>query len=83
MSAKEQAIRNIDWEKVKQEGETHYKTGTIEPIDLYKSLGILKPFCLASIIKYASRNVNSEAISDRDMNKLIHYAQILKAAYGE
>jgi len=81
MSAKEEALKNIAWEKVKQNGSDHYKTGKVEPIDLYDSLDILKPFCLASIIKYASRNTNKE-LSVKDMDKIIHYAQILKAKQG-
>lgn len=82
MSAKEDSLREIAWEEVKQRGSEHYKNGTIEPIDLYRSLGILKPFCLASIIKYASRNV-TKTVSNRDMEKIEHYAEILKAAEGE
>jgi hypothetical protein len=78
MSAKEEALRNIAWEEVKKGGSQHYKTGGVEPIDLYKSLGIVKPFAIASIIKYASRNV-VKPINNKDMDKIIHYATMLKS----
>ena len=81
MSAKQEALKNVAWEKVKQNGSTHYKTGKIEPIDLYLSLEILTPFCLASIIKYASRSATT-GVSIKDLDKIIHYAQILKAKQG-
>lgn len=78
MSAKEEALRNIAWEEVKKGGSQHYKTGGVEPIDLYKSLGILKPYAIASILKYAARNV-SKPVNNKDMDKIIHCATILKA----
>jgi len=78
MSAKVEALRNIAWEEIKKSGSSHYKSGDIEPIDLDKSLGILKPFCIASIIKYASRNVNQN-VNSKDMDKIQHYAEMLKA----
>jgi len=71
----------ISWDDIKQGGSQHYKTGgDVEPIDLIKALGILKPFAIASIIKYASRNANRIDVSDTDINKIIHYAQMLKFA---
>jgi hypothetical protein len=83
MSVKEQALKEIAWEEVKKRGSDHYKTGAIEPIDLYRSLGILRSFCIASIIKYAARNVGNSPIKNKDMDKISHYAEILKVAYGE
>ncbi len=63
-------------------GSSHYKTGDVEPIDLYRSLGGLRAFAVCSIIKYASRNVGggwqSKSISIQDMDKIIHFAEILK-----
>ena len=62
----------------KQGGSEHYKTGGVEPIDLYASGGMLRHFALASIIKYAFRNRDSSTpISSKDMGKIIHYATIL------
>jgi len=72
-----------NWDDVKEKGSDHYKTGGgIEPIDLIKDLGLLRQFALANIIKYASRNAKSANVKTRDMNKIIHYAEMLKSAYG-
>jgi hypothetical protein len=76
------------WNQVKQSGSEHYKTGDVEPIDLYRSLGILRPFAIASIIKYSSRNVGdgtqaSDPVSNKDMQKIIHYAEILMCVCGD
>lgn len=73
------------WEEIKQNGSGHYKQdGDIEPIDLYKSMGILRHFAIASIIKYASRNVwTEEPVNDKDMCKIIHYAEMLRTACGK
>lgn len=83
MSCKEDALKEIAWEEVKKKGSDHYKNGNIEPIDLYRSLGILRPFCIASIIKYAARNVSDNPVKNKDMEKIAHYTEILKAAYGD
>jgi len=75
------------WEELKQQGSKHYKTGGIEPIDLYRELGIFRGFALSSIIKYAARNVgkgpDENPVSTKDMQKIIHYAELLIAACGE
>jgi len=70
------------WEEIKQGGSGHYKTGSVEPIDLYKSIGILQDFAIASIIKYAARQ-KQKGINVSDLDKIIHYAEMLKAAYGD
>ncbi len=76
------------WEEIKQMGSSHYKTGGVECIDLYRSLGGLRAFAVCSIIKYASRNAGSgykesDPVSVKDMGKIIHYAEILKTAFGD
>jgi hypothetical protein len=72
------------WETLKQEGSQHYKTGGVEPIDLYRAGGMFRDFALCSIIKYAFRNRNpEEPISLKDMNKIIDYAQKLMATRTE
>jgi len=70
------------WEEIKRGGSGHYKTGSVEPIDLYKSIGILQDFAIASIIKYAARQ-KQKGINVSDRDKIIHYAEMLKAAYGD
>lgn len=68
----------MTWEELKQRGSEHYKTGEIEPIDLYRSAGMLRHFALGNIIKYAFRNADlSKPINIKDIEKVIHYAQLL------
>ena len=72
------------WEELKQQGSNHYKTGEIEPIDLYRSAGTFRHFAIDSIIKYAYRNSNNEdPVNINDMNKIIHFAELLIASCGE
>lgn len=72
------------WDQLKKNGSDHYKTGGIEPIDLYREAGIFRHFAICSIIKYAFRNRNNEnPVSMKDMDKIIDYAQKLKVACGE
>lgn len=65
-----------NWEEVKKSGSEHYKGG-VEPIDLYKSGGMLKDFALCNIIKYAYRQRGGP--NHKDLDKIIHYARMLKA----
>jgi len=72
------ASRNTEntWEALKRDGADHYKRGLIEPIDLYRSGGILPHFAIGNIIKYAFRQNEKLCVSDCD--KIIHYAEMLK-----
>lgn len=74
----------IEWDKVKLAGAEHHKTGggNVEPIDLYRAGGILKPFAIACIIKYAFRNRN-KPIHEKDLDKIIHYAEMLRVIAHE
>ena len=65
----------------KNENESHYKTGNIEPIELIRSLGVLEGFCTGNIIKYASRH--NQTFSQTDLLKIIDYALILLASNRE
>ena len=69
------------WEKLKQQGSDHYKTGGVEPVDLYAAGGMMKYFGLCSIIKYAfrSRDLDDRELFTRNMDKIIDYAEKLKA----
>jgi len=68
----------MTWEELKQKGNELYKTGKIEPIDLYRSSGMLRHFALSCIIKYSFRNAgNDKPLSIKDMKKVIHYAEML------
>ncbi|RLE36898.1 hypothetical protein DRJ17_07665 [Candidatus Woesearchaeota archaeon] len=72
-------------EHLKQKGSEHYKVDGVEPIDLMRSGGMLRDFCIGNIIKYAFRNRSQlgRPISKKDMDKIIHYAEILKALADE
>lgn len=74
---------------VKENGSEHYKTGTVEPIDLYESGGILQDYCISAIIKYAFRNRKAldtphtnHAKFLSDMGKIKHCADILIERFG-
>lgn len=75
---------NGDWKELKSQGSEHYKTGGVEPVDLYRAGGMFTHFALCSIIKYAfrSRGLESEDIVlfNKNMDKIIDYAQKLKAS---
>lgn len=74
------------WDDLKREGSAHYKTGDVEPIDLYRAGGMFRDFALASIIKYAFRSRRAEGVDpamlEKNLNKIIHYAELLKTASG-
>lgn len=72
------ARRQKEWDKLKQQGSDHYKTGETEPIDLYKAGGMFNHFSRCSIIKYAYRMKGIE-----DCDKIIHYATLLRASLAE
>ncbi len=85
MNETEAVNKPSTWDDLKKRGSDHYKTGGgVEPIDLYRAGGMFRDFAICSIIKYAFRNRNpEEPVSMRDMDKIIDYAQKLKAACGE
>lgn len=66
-----------DWERLKAHGSEHYKTGGIEPVDLYLAGGMFQDFALCSIIKYAFRQ--RMGLNSRDLDKIIDYAEKLRA----
>jgi hypothetical protein len=75
------------WSELKQEGSEHYKSGDVEPIDLYKAGEMFQDFALASIIKYAFRSRTEQAIDAttyrRNLTKIVHYAELLMAELEE
>lgn len=72
------------WNELKANGSDHYKTGDVEPIDLYRAGGMFRHFAICSIIKYAFRNRKTDdPVKVRDMEKIIDYARKLIAAEGE
>ncbi len=75
------------WDSLKSGGSAHYKSrGSVEPIDLYKAGGMFRDFALCSIIKYAFRSrstITEKEDFNKNMDKIIHYCKLLKAAFGE
>ena len=68
------------WEELKKQGSPWYKTGGVEPIDLYRAGGMFRHYALSSVIKYAFRNRNAEEpVRESDMLKIIDLAQKLIA----
>lgn len=70
------------WEELKNEGSEHYR-GKAQPIDIYKSKGVFTPFALASIAKYAIRNMDRPELNEKDIEKIIHYGMLLLAEKRE
>jgi hypothetical protein len=79
-------MNKVKWDELKQQGSEHYKSGSTEPIDLYASGNMFLDFALSSIIKYAFRSRNEMKLESylfaKNMDKIIDYAQKLKAFYG-
>ena len=82
------AIHSPEWESLKQEGSSHYKTGKVEPIDLYKSitphssLNAMEVKALTDNIKYSYRML-SRGITVSDLDKVIHYSRLAKCSFQE
>ena len=67
------------WSKLKSDGNPAYKTGLIEPIDLYAAGEMIQDFATASAIKYLYRNRRDavDKINPKDIHKAIHYCRML------
>lgn len=70
-------IRKAGREYCQTEGSEHYKAvdKLVEPIDLIIAKGLAEDFCLANIIKYASRFKQTQNL--QDLRKVSDYAHIL------
>jgi len=77
----------LTWKKVKERGSEHYKIDPrrIEPIDLYRSGGMLQDFIIGNIIKYAYRNrrARGNPINPKDLDKIRHYTDMLEVLQNE
>ena len=73
------------WEQLKQEGSEHYKTGGVEPIDLYRSLSPIAfhHWVIQEISQHALRNLEPSDRIESDMEKVIHYARLVIANHKE
>ena len=69
-------IRKAGREYCQTEGSEHYKAvDKLEPIDLIIAKGLIEDFCLANIIKYASRFKATQNL--QDLRKISDYSHIL------
>jgi hypothetical protein len=75
-------LKKIAWEELKKRGSQHYKTGDIEPIDLFRcvkphdSLTGLDVKALEDIIKYSYRMLTKGA-NKSDCEKIRHYIDMV------
>jgi hypothetical protein len=72
-----------EWQEIKQSGSQHYKTGSVELIDLFKevhphfSFTALEVKALTDIMKYAYRMLSTKGRNGSDCDKIMHYARML------
>lgn len=66
MTAKKKVTAKT-WDDLKQQGSAHYKTGGVEPVDLFLAAG----------------RAEDIPVKNADMDKIIDYAQKLKAGCGD
>ncbi|OPZ48145.1 MAG: hypothetical protein BWY95_01026 [Bacteroidetes bacterium ADurb.BinA104] len=75
------------WEEITLDGSEHYK-GDVQLIDLFRhmrphsSLTVVEIKGLSDIMKYAYRQLK-RGLKDTDLEKIIHYAEIVGAANAE
>lgn len=64
----------------RQVGGQHYREGGIQPIEYIHSNGL--GYCEGNIVKYITRHDKKGGVED--LNKVIHYAELLKELeYGQ
>lgn len=56
--------------------DQHYSSGNIQTTEYIIDQGLGQDFCLANIIKYASRFGKKDGKNRKDLFKIIHYALI-------
>lgn len=73
-----ETVYETDLDALREDGSDHYKTGGVEPIDLYLAGGMLRDKALADIIKYAFRNrrTSGRPFNPSDMAKIEHCAKL-------
>jgi len=73
-------------ENLKSQGSDHYKTGSTEPIDLYKSGDMLQDWWSSGCIRRAFRcrksSNRSKELIISDCNKIIHETKIFMESLG-
>lgn len=62
------------------DGENHYVgegRDRIQVQEFLASIGVVKPFCIANVIKYAARFGKKDGHNKKDIYKAMHYLLIL------
>jgi hypothetical protein len=78
----------MTWKEIKKLGSKYYKDQDIEQIDLFKAEGTLQDWVINEARAHLTRNIKklntlrSQKCID-DMNKVIHYAEIIKCLAQE
>jgi hypothetical protein len=67
------------WDELKKEGSGHYKSGDVQPIDMFKAGNALRDFAVCSVVKYVWRNRRevSPSINVNDLHKARHFIDML------
>jgi hypothetical protein len=77
------------WDELKLNGSSHYKSGAVEPIDLYRStkphpsLSAFAVKALTDNIKYSYRMLTTKGVNESDCNKITHYTALALAEHFE
>lgn len=75
------------WDELKAMGADHYKTGGVEPVDLYRAMGLFRSWAIVEICQHALRNAgtgpDANPVKTADIKKIIHYAELLIAGCGD
>ena len=66
---------NLSHDEAKDLG-SHYRNGSIEPIDVIKDMGLEKGFYVGNIIKYVMRH-DHKGTPKKDLNKAMDYLKML------
>jgi hypothetical protein len=69
----------MTWSEWKQKGSKHYIKEGVQPVDLYKDLDrvALHNWAIFEITQHAFRNISPSEKIISDMNKIIHYAEMI------
>lgn len=72
------------WDELKEKGSSHYRTGGVQCIDLYRSATPHPEYnafdikALTDVIKYAFRLLTRGYLAG-DVDKIIHYMELYRA----
>jgi hypothetical protein len=77
-------VERKTWAELKKEGSKHYNGEDIQQIDVYKAKGIFTVWAINEGTQHFQRNAPAKRdCFVEDMEKIIHYAQLLIAEHLE